>query len=286
MTWLLNPDNGVFASLCRSWCCVDKTQVLAEINRLIEERPSTKLLITRPRHTGKSAFLGMLSTYYSCGAESDALFRTMRIASHESYRQQLNRYPVIFFDMACQFDDCRASESDVRKNTFAQWLERAFLADLTRTFPEENFSGSSFERALSRIMGLPRQPYILLIDNWDAPYRKTDMDFDADYSGYADFLRQLLYGVDGMKPVLTCFTGIFPFPDDWLKDPDWQSFQMSTMTAPGTCADWIGYTDEEVRHLAVDKDADPIEVVRHVGGYFFGKLRVESSRSGQSLFTL
>ena len=31
MTGLLNPGNSSFASLCRSWCCVDKTQALAEV---------------------------------------------------------------------------------------------------------------------------------------------------------------------------------------------------------------------------------------------------------------
>lgn len=31
MTGLLNPGNSSFASLCRSWCCVDKTQALAEL---------------------------------------------------------------------------------------------------------------------------------------------------------------------------------------------------------------------------------------------------------------
>ena len=47
---------------------------------------------------------------------------------------------MIFFDMACQFDDYRASDTDVRKTSFAQWLERAFLQFLVpayfgRVFP-------------------------------------------------------------------------------------------------------------------------------------------------------
>lgn len=61
--------------------CVDNTQALAKINRLIEKSPSSKLLITRPKHTEKLTFLGMLTVYYGVGADYNSFFRATRITS-------------------------------------------------------------------------------------------------------------------------------------------------------------------------------------------------------------
>ena len=94
----LNPGNAGFASSLRSDIYVDKTELLDFTNHVLgtEER---FMCVSRPRRFGKSVAVKMMAAYYSRGCDSYELFQSLNIAREPEFRQELNRYPVIYLDI-------------------------------------------------------------------------------------------------------------------------------------------------------------------------------------------
>ncbi len=90
----LNPSSERFQTGLRSPIYVDKTLLLARINRYV--RTEQKFIcVSRPRWFGKSMAADMLSAYYGYGEDTSVLFDTLKIAFDEPYRAHLNKYDVI-----------------------------------------------------------------------------------------------------------------------------------------------------------------------------------------------
>ena len=62
----LNPGNKGFWESIRSEIYVDKTGLIACVNKLINTEQKY-ICVSRPRRFGKSMALKMLAAYYSCG---------------------------------------------------------------------------------------------------------------------------------------------------------------------------------------------------------------------------
>lgn len=94
----LNPGSERFQTSLRSEIYVDKSLLIAQVNRRI--RTEQKFIcLSRPRRFGKSMAADMLSAYYGCGEDTSALFGNLKIASADSYREHLNQYDVIKINM-------------------------------------------------------------------------------------------------------------------------------------------------------------------------------------------
>ena len=72
----------------------DKTQAI----EVLESRGKFPLLV-RPRRFGKSYTANMLSAYYSKGCDSQELFSSLAVAKNSAYREYLNKFDVIHFDL-------------------------------------------------------------------------------------------------------------------------------------------------------------------------------------------
>ncbi len=70
----LNPDNKGFWQAIRSKIYVDKSNLIACTNELINTEEKY-ICVSRPRRFGKSMALKMLAAYYSCGCDSADLFK-------------------------------------------------------------------------------------------------------------------------------------------------------------------------------------------------------------------
>ena len=98
MGFYLNPGNKGFWESVRSKIYVDKTDLIACTNELINTEQKY-ICVSRPRRFGKSMALKMLAAYYSRGCDSADLFRGCRIKRKKTFQVHLNRYDVICLNM-------------------------------------------------------------------------------------------------------------------------------------------------------------------------------------------
>ena len=94
----LNPGNSGFSNM-RNDVYVDKTEMIRLINQTINT-PRNLTCISRPRRFGKSFAAKMLCAYYDKTCDSKELFDDLRIAKADEYLKYLNKYDVIYLDMA------------------------------------------------------------------------------------------------------------------------------------------------------------------------------------------
>jgi predicted AAA+ superfamily ATPase len=98
MNAYLNPGNMPFFMARNSEIYIDKSGLLARLNRLINTKQRF-VCVSRPRRFGKTMAAEMLAAYYSRGCDSAELFRDLRIAHDASYEAHLNRYNTIFINI-------------------------------------------------------------------------------------------------------------------------------------------------------------------------------------------
>lgn len=94
----LNPGNNSFKRIIRS-DYVDKTGLISLINERVDTEDSL-ICVSRPRRFGKSYAARMLCAYYDCTCDSHELFDKYTIAKSESYEEHINKYNVIYLDVA------------------------------------------------------------------------------------------------------------------------------------------------------------------------------------------
>lgn len=95
----LNPPADAFEAILREKIYVDKSGLISYANSVLN---SSRMLtcFSRPRRFGKSYATKMLAAYYSKGANSDSLFQGLEISNTDTYRNYLNKYNVLFLDIA------------------------------------------------------------------------------------------------------------------------------------------------------------------------------------------
>ncbi len=81
----LNPGNQGFRESIRSKIYVDKTNLIACTNEMMNTNDKY-ICVTRPRRFGKSMALEMLAAYYSSGCDSRELFAGFKIENDESFK--------------------------------------------------------------------------------------------------------------------------------------------------------------------------------------------------------
>ena len=196
----LNPDNKGFWQAIRSKIYVDKSNLIACTNELINTEEKY-ICVSRPRRFGKSMALKMLAAYYSCGCDSADLFKGLKIEQDETFREHLNQYDVIFLNMQ-QFL-IRAKNQDV-----TEYLEQAVMEEIREIYgdllPQRTMV---LAQALERIYVKTDKQFIFLIDEWDCVMRERQ-ESEGIQRHYLDFLRSLLK--DQSYVALSYMTGILP----------------------------------------------------------------------------
>ena len=115
----VNPGNKGFREAVQSEIYIDKTGLIALINRYINTEQKY-VCVSRPRRFGKSMTLKMLAAYYSRGCDSAALFKGLKIEDDKLFLKHLNQYDVIYVNMQ-QFLN-RAKNQDM-----TAYLEQAVI---------------------------------------------------------------------------------------------------------------------------------------------------------------
>ncbi len=236
----LNPGSERFRTSLRSQIYVDKSLLIAEINRLVRTEQKY-VCVSRPRRFGKSMAADMLLAYYSVGEDSSVLFDGLKISQEASYREHLNQYDVIKINM----QEFLSATHNVDR--MLQVLQKRILMELSTRYPDiagdENLVWTMMD-----IYAETKRPFIILIDEWDCLFREYAHDTEAQKK-YLDFLR--LWLKDQTYVALAYMTGILPIKK-YGSHSALNMFSEYSMTEPGNLAEFFGFTEDEVRELCRD----------------------------------
>lgn len=257
----LNPGNDGFFESVSSEIYVDKTELIQYTNQVFRTKQKF-ICVSRPRRFGKSMAAEMLSAYYQRNCDSQNLFKNMKIETSSSFPEHLNKYNVIFLNM----QDFFSRTHDIDK--MCRLLGKYVLRDLLREYPDVDYLDSAdLIGVLQEIYAYCRIPFVFIIDEWDCIFRENRQDLDAQKK-YLDFLRNLLK--DRSYVGLTYMTGILPIKK-YGSHSALNMFDEFSMTNPGALADYVGFTEDEVKSLCLRFGMDFEETQSWYDGYYFEK---------------
>lgn len=260
----LNPGNEGFGRAVRSEIYVDKSELIAYTNSVIDTEQGY-LCVSRPRRFGKSITANMLCAYYSRGSESSKLFQNLKISTNTSYLEHLNQYDVLFFNMQ------HFLSGKKREETLTEHLQNQVIEELKGvygvTVPEEE---KRLSAVLSRIYESDtreKKGFVFIVDEWDCIFREMKEDKEG-HREYLDFLKDLFKDRNYVK--LAYMTGILPIKK-YGTHSALNIFYEYSMTNPKKLAEYIGFTEKEVKSLCEKYNMDYENAKRWYDGYYFKK---------------
>lgn len=255
----LNPGAAGFAMSLRSQIYVDKTEMIAYTNSVLQTQQRF-ICVSRPRRFGKSMTADMLAAYYSRGCESQDLFQGLEIAADPSFTENLNRFNVIAVNMQ-DFLSVTDSVPDMISR-----FEYELLKELKDFYPAcAELEETRLMPALNQIFSRTQEGFIFIVDEWDCIFRERKTEVDAQ-SVYLDFLRTLWK--DKPYALLVYMTGILPIKK-YGTHSALNMFDEFSMTDPKRLAKYVGFTENEVLALCRRYDMDFSETKRWYNGYRF-----------------
>ena len=267
MGMFANPDNSAFQVALNSEIYVDKTGMLEYTNKVINTLQGY-ICNSRPRRFGKSVTANMLAAYYSKGCDSREMFSTLKISESIGFEKNINKYDVIHIDIQWCIEPAGGSENVV------SYITEKTICELREYYPNElSEKIESLPEALSVINSMNGTKFIIIIDEWDIIIR-DEANNKKVQEEYINFLRAMFKGVEPTKYIgLAYLTGILPIKK--LKTQSaLNNFKQYTMLNPGPLAEYIGFTEEEVKKLCDRYERDFHKVKKWYDGYQLGKYHI------------
>lgn len=233
----LNPGNSGFAEMIKT-DYVDKTALIGLINSTIETKKKLTC-ISRPRRFGKSYAAQMLCAYYDKTCDSHELFSKYEIAKASSYTEHLNKYDVIYVDLTYVKQFCSNYEN------VGPYLTRQISEEICAAYPEVK-PQAEFPATLMKAVESSGSKFIFILDEWDAPVRENP----AAEKKYLEFLRMLFKSSGTTSRIFAAayMTGILPIKKDGSQSAI-SDFREYSMIKPRGFGRYVGFTEEEVKHL-------------------------------------
>ena len=240
---------------------VDKSGLISVVNRTLFTEQSFSC-VSRCRRFGKSMAAKMLCAYYDQSCDSRSLFADLMIASHPSFEQHLNKYPVIYLDMT--------NFVSQKESGLADKIDATLLADISRAYPD--FPVEPKERLASyllRVSEATQQQFIFIIDEWDAICREYEPD-TKEMDLYVDWLRRMFKSADAVRTFAAVYmTGILPIKK-YKTQSALNNFWEYSIVEPMDMSSFFGFTKNEVRALADKRNMDFDELEKWYDGYQIG----------------
>ena len=258
----INIGNAGFQRV-RNGEFVDKSGLIAIVNStLFTERSFS--CVSRSRRFGKSVAAKMLCAYYDHSCDSRALFADLAIAADPSFEKHLNKYPVIYVDMS---DFVTRFKDDV---TIVHEMDSRLRADLQKAYPDvPSTDDDDLMDYLTRVVEATQQPFIFIIDEWDAICREFQTGTKA-MDEYVNWLRRLFKGGKSSDVFAGAYlTGILPIKK-YKTESALNNFQEYSMVEPRRMGRFFGFTKDEVRTLAEKHGMDFDEIEKWYDGYQIG----------------
>lgn len=257
MSIYLNPTNDKFSEARNSEIYVDKSGLIRYTNKVLHTSQKC-ICVSRPRRFGKSMAVNMLAAYYSRGCESETLFAGLKIENSSDFRKYLNKYDVIVLNMQ-EFLSRTQNVPEMLK-----LLMKLVIRELKREYPDvDYFDLKDLIQTMQDIYTETGRNFIILIDEWDCVLRECKNDF-AVQKKYLDFLRDFLK--DRGYIHLVYMTGILPIKK-YGTHSALNMFREFSMTDAGELAEFVGFTEEEVRNLCEKYHTDFEEMKQWYNGY-------------------
>lgn len=272
MGMFVNPDNSAFQATLNARIYVDKSGLIRYTNSVLA---STDAFIcnSRPRRFGKSITANMLTAYYSRGCNSEEMFSGLEISKAEDFKRHLNQYDVIHLDIQWCIEPAGGPEHVV------SYISEKTIAELREYYQDVPMKETkSLPEALSQINTATGKRFVIIIDEWDVLIRDeaTNELIQKEYIG---FLRGLFKGTEPTKYIqLAYLTGILPIKKEKTQSA-LNNFDEFTMLSPGSLAQFIGFTEDEVRSLAATYHQDFDKVKRWYDGYLLKDYEVYNPRA-------
>ncbi|MGN0483069.1 MAG: AAA family ATPase [Lachnospiraceae bacterium] len=255
----LNPGNGNFKTACQSEIYIDKTGMIAHTNRMLGTQQRF-ICVSRPRRFGKSMAAYMLAAYYGKGCDSSELFAPYQIAKKKDYKTYLNQYNVIMLNMQDFLSMTGSVEGMIA------YLQEEVIEELREVYPEKIPENVRFlSVALNKIYSKTQETFIFIIDEWDCILRERAYTAE-DQKIYLDFIRNLLK--DKAYVSLAYMTGILPIKK-YGTHSALNMFAEYSMTVPRIFAEYIGFTEMEVKELCRNYQVDFDTMKSWYDGYIF-----------------
>lgn len=203
--------------------------------------------------------------------ESRDVIKHVKIAKDDSFKTHLNLYNVIFLNM----QEFLSKAHNIEKMILQ--IEKSLLKDLKRVYPDVDYlDEDDLIGVLFDIYEESQIPFVFIIDEWDCIFREKKTDKEAQ-KVYLDFLRNLLK--DKQYVALAYMTGILPIKK-YGTHSALNMFDEFSMTNPKQLAEFVGFTESEVKELCCQYGMDFEETKRWYDGYRFENLEhVYSPRS-------
>ena len=155
----LNVGNAGFQSV-KNGIYVDKSELIAFINKTIGT--SDKLTcVSRPRRYDKSC-------------DSRKLFQNLKISEDPSFEKYLNRYNVIYLDITWFISNVPNIRDTV------SYLQKKVIHELHNLYPHIQENDETLPMILSEISVSTGEKFFIIIDEWDALFRKNTSSFFED----------------------------------------------------------------------------------------------------------
>lgn len=274
----VNPDNSGFQAALNGKIYIDKTGFLNYTNSVLE---STDAFIcnSRPRRFGKSITADMLAAYYSKGCDSEKMFSELEIAQSTDFKDHLNQYDVIHFDVQWCMEPAGGPDKVI------SFITKSVLTELRNLYPDIISANiTSLPEALSLIHVMQKKKFVIIIDEWDVLIRDEAANQRVQ-DEYINFLRGMLKGNLPTRYIaLAYLTGILP-----IKKIKTQSalnnFDEFTMLSANELAPYTGFTEEEVQKLCEKYGQDFKKVKQWYDGYQIEGCHIYNPKAVVSVMT-
>ncbi len=260
----LNPGNSGFSEVLDSEY-IDKTGMIDLINQRINTLDKL-ICISRPRRFGKSIAAKMLCAYYDHTCDSHELFDEFAVAKTKKYEKYLNKYNVIYLDIAGFISDVKRRHGNLRKVT--DEITTAIRNELILDYSDlDNIIRLS--DCLIAYVKKTKKKFVFIIDEWDAVIREAANDEETQ-TAYLNLLREWFKNGNFTSQVVATayITGILPVKKDKSQSAI-SDFDEYSVLEPGEFSIYTGFTEDEVKALCANYNMSFDEAKQWYDGYSF-----------------
>jgi len=236
---------------------VDKSNIINDFNKLINQDGSKNICITKPRRFGKTLITAMVACYYSKGIDFKEIFDQLKVSKGKSSdekinkkeREQYEKYQNKFHTLYLNF-----SYNVIYYNNLNEYLasiNEYLKKDIEELYPDskilKNYNTTIYKN-LCWLYNELKVKFVLIIDEWD--YIITSSKFsNDDKDNYLHFLKYLIK--DKGYVAFTYMTGITPIAKE-LSQSIINCFIEYSMLEDKKYYQYFGFTEEEVKELCKD----------------------------------
>lgn len=267
----LNPGFANFEEMLKAEIYVDKTMLIAGINRLMDTGEKY-ICMSRPRRFGKTIASNMLCAYYSKGVDSTELLAPYKIAGDPSFREKMNKYNVIKLDLNSEYQNTK-NKLDLIDN-----ITEEVKSEMRQAFPKIVFSEEdTLAKCMLKVYSATGETFVILIDEYDILVReKVDQVL---FDSYMSFLNGL-FKSDTLRPAISLayLTGILPIVRDKIQSK-LNNFNEYTFLDALSLTEYVGLTSDEVQKVCQKYGMDFDDCRQWYDGYRQGEFEIYNPES-------